>query len=110
MKQHEGWKEGTIEKAATGGVFSGPTSGYPVMLHGKEIVIPMQDIQSALKTNDVEKADLPTMTSTTTNTNTNTGPDMSEMVNVMASKLDDMLEYMRRSNATQEELLNYARM
>ena len=110
MKQHEGWKEGTIEKAATGGIFSGPTSGYPVMLHGKEIVIPMQDIQSALKTNDVEKADLPTMTSTTTNTNTNTGPDMSEMINVMASKLDDMLEYMRRSNATQEELLNYARM
>lgn len=110
MKQHEGWKEGTIEKAATGGIFSGPAGGYPVMLHGKEIVIPMQDIQSALKTNDVEKTELPTATTSTTTNNTNTGPDMSEMVNVMASKLDDMLEYMRRSNATQEELLNYARM
>ena len=110
MKQHEGWKEGTIEKAATGGIFSGPTSGYPVMLHGKEIVIPMQDIQSALKTNDVEKTELPTATTSTTTNNTNTGPDMSEMINVMASKLDDMLEYMRRSNSTQEELLNYARM
>jgi len=110
MKQHEGWKEGTIEKAATGGIFSGPTSGYPVMLHGKEIVIPMQDIQSALKTNDVEKTELPTATTSTTTNNTNTGPGMSEMINVMASKLDDMLEYMRRSNSTQEELLNYARM
>jgi muramidase (phage lysozyme) len=29
-----------IPKASKGGEFSGPESGYPVMLHGKEIVIP----------------------------------------------------------------------
>jgi len=110
MKKKEGWKEGTIEKAATGGIFSGPTSGYPVMLHGKEIVIPMQDIQSVLKAGDVDKTELPAPTTSSMTTNNNSSSDMSELVNVLSIKMDDMLEYLRRSSSTQEELLNYARM
>lgn len=30
-----------LPQAAFGGIFSGPTSGYPVMLHGDEAVVPM---------------------------------------------------------------------
>ena len=99
-----------LHQAESGGIFSGPAGGYPVMLHGKEIVIPMQDIQSALSVNDVEKTELPAASTTTTTTNNNTGTNVSELVNVMASKMDEMLDYMRRSNSNQEELLNYARM
>jgi hypothetical protein len=34
-------KRDSIPKAATGGFFEGPTSGYPVMLHGSEAVVPL---------------------------------------------------------------------
>lgn len=39
----EGFKTGKIVSAADGGVFSGPTKGYPATLHGTEAVIPMSD-------------------------------------------------------------------
>lgn len=43
MERIEGFKQGKIEvlKAKTGGVFSGPKSGYPIEMHGTEMVIPM---------------------------------------------------------------------
>lgn len=111
MKQFEGWKEGTIEKAATGGIFSGPTSGYPVMLHGKEIVIPMKDVQSALSANSVDKEELPTSTvSSTSTTTSNNNENISELVAMLSSKMDEMINRLTDSNRTQEELLNYARV
>lgn len=39
----EGFKEGKIVSAADGGMFGGPTSGYPATLHGDEAVIPLKD-------------------------------------------------------------------
>ena len=44
-----------LPKAAKGGIFSGPKSGYPVMLHGDEAVLPIegsatkQDLPNSLK-------------------------------------------------------------
>jgi len=38
-----------IPKAADGGVFNGPKSGYPVMLHGNEAVLPMDQLSSILQ-------------------------------------------------------------
>ena len=38
-----------LPKAATGGMFAGSTSGYPVMLHGNESVWPNQDLQKMLR-------------------------------------------------------------
>lgn len=42
QKVWEGFKEGTVVKAADGGMFSGPRSGYPALLHGNEAVIPLK--------------------------------------------------------------------
>lgn len=39
----EGFKEGTVLQARNGGVFQGPLSGYPAVLHGKEAVIPLKN-------------------------------------------------------------------
>lgn len=39
----EGFKQGTIVTAADGGMFKGPKSGYPAVLHGSEAVIPLKD-------------------------------------------------------------------
>ena len=36
---------GTIPQASEGGVFSGPESGYPIILHGTEAVIPLDNVK-----------------------------------------------------------------
>lgn len=99
-----------IQQGATGGVFSGPQGGYPVMLHGKEIVIPMKDFQSALAANNVEKTELPSATTTSTTNTTTNNENMSEIVAMLSSKLDAVISSLTDSNRTQEELLNYARV
>ncbi len=39
-------KKGTMPRFATGGVASGPRSGYPVMLHGTEKITPMSSVST----------------------------------------------------------------
>jgi hypothetical protein len=46
INQVEGFKEGKVLQAATGGILSGPTSGYSAMLHGTEAVVPLPDGKS----------------------------------------------------------------
>ena len=41
QQKWEGFKEGTVHKAKLGGMFKGPTGGYPIELHGTELVIPV---------------------------------------------------------------------
>ena len=43
MDTGEGPIDDDIPQAETGGIFSGPDSGYPVMLHGNEMVIPLDN-------------------------------------------------------------------
>ena len=43
MDTGDGPIDDDIPQAETGGVFSGPDSGYPVMLHGNEMVIPLDN-------------------------------------------------------------------
>ena len=43
MDTGEGPIDDDMPQAETGGVFSGPDSGYPVMLHGNEMVIPLDN-------------------------------------------------------------------
>lgn len=98
-----------IEQAATGGVFAGPTSGYPVMLHGNEIVIPMKDFQAAMTgVQNVEKSPLGSIATPAPQTN-NMDQLMSQVSDMISSKMDELVEQMRISNRTQEELLQYTR-
>lgn len=98
-----------LEGAASGGVFSGPSGGYPVMLHGNEIVIPMKDFQSALGVQSVTKEALPT-TMTPTGSTTTADTSMVDAFRMLSNKFDEMVDQMRVSNRTQEEILQYARM
>ena len=85
-------------KAKTGGIFSGPEEGYWVQLHGKEKV--------SVEPEDVSKSPL-------SNDNTDYSgyfTSMNEQMSVLASKLDDLIEYTRRSANTQEEILTYTRV
>lgn len=94
-----------LQQGANGGVFAGPAGGYPVMLHGNEIVIPMKDAASALSSRDVTKTDLPAMASTATSGDSG----ISDMVTMLAGKMDEMIAKLNDSYRTQEELLQYTR-
>jgi hypothetical protein len=73
-----------------GGVASGPTSGYTAVLHGTEAIIPLKDG----RTIPVEMPDL--------------SNNMREQVNAVMSqisRLDDMVELMRRQLDTSQKIL-----
>lgn len=94
-----------LEQAANGGIFSGPGGGYPVMLHGNEVVIPMKDAASVLAARDVTKTELPTMNAASTSGDSG----ISDMVSMLAGKMDEMISKLNDSHRTQEELLQYSR-
>lgn len=98
-----------LEQAATGGIFAGPTSGYPVMLHGNEVVIPMKDFQTAMNIKSVEKSPLDSMTTPAPSTGPNIDAIIAQVSDALTSKMDELIEQMRVSNRTQEELLQYTR-
>jgi len=115
MKQHEGWKEGKVHQARTGGVFDGPKSGYPVMLHGKEAVVPMPNMKNFME--DVKKESL----SAFDNKTQNTAPaalempkiDFSNMEKIMSEtlvgKFEDMIKQLESANDTLHDILKHAK-
>lgn len=46
---HEGFREGTVRRAKVGGLFTGPTSGYPMELHGTELIVPVNSNSILMK-------------------------------------------------------------
>ena len=105
-----------IEMAKMGGVFDGPESGYPVMLHGKEAVVPENQLK-AVKTllENVTKenlsSELPTtITSPVANS---TEPDnilLVDLYNIMDDKFSTMISILSSSNDVQAELLKHSRV
>ena len=80
-------------QAATGGVFSGPRSGYNAMLHGTEAVVPLPDG----KTIPVEMPNL--------------DRNMQEQVSMMGAQLialEELVRYMRDNNAINTKILQAA--
>ena len=100
-----------IPAAMTGGLFTGPRSGYPVMLHGPETVL------NEFQTSNLEKV-LSQVTkqefSDSSITSTINSP-MQEMISMheelmetLITKLGDLESRMARSNDIQENILNYS--
>jgi flagellum-specific peptidoglycan hydrolase FlgJ len=106
-----------VPKAQTGGLFSGPKSGYPVLLHGTELIIPMPNVgdlatmlSSVTKTPLNEAAPAASAPSTTI---TVTGMDQfmalqNDLMNMMATKLDALESRMAKGNDIQENILTYS--
>jgi hypothetical protein len=91
-----------LKGARTGGVFSGPSSGYPVMLHGREAVVPQANFK------DIKKETLSSGTSSPAQ-----GPDevvglLADMVETMSDKLDQVINKLGDSNDIQGKILNYS--
>ena len=98
-----------IEKARFGGMFDGPDSGYPVMLHGQEAVIPtpqfdaIKDMMSSVSKSSLAGA----MPAAATGAG---GVDpvsaLKSLHGIMSDKFDQMINVMERSNDLQSRLLN----
>ena len=101
-------------KAMDGGIFDGPKSGYPVEMHGSELVAPL-NANSVL----AEMAKTPADTTTEDITTPMTKPaDTSdkgmninaEMLAMLSDKLDTMIEALENGNDTSNKLLKASRV
>jgi hypothetical protein len=95
-----------IAKARYGGLFSGPDSGYPVMLHGKEAVIP---INKPTDLNQVAKTELPKMDNSQLQSSFDRFfATQTEFMGILSNKLDSLDNRLARSNDIQENILTYS--
>jgi hypothetical protein len=96
-------------KAAQGGIFSGPSSGYPAELHGSEMVAP-------LDTNSILMKLATTPSSTTTNDITTTTSTIEkeiiekisntnqETLQILIDKLDDLIDAVEQGNDVRDKM------
>ena len=109
--------ERKVPQARDGGIFSGPESGFPVELHGNEVVTPF-DPSSALAKLMLAPASesaaiLNPTKETTPNVNANamgqnTGA-LLEMVDMLSTKFDQMIDKLTSINDTETQILRHAR-
>ena len=119
QKVWEGFKEGQILKAAQGGIASGPKSGYPALLHGKEAIVPLASnslLEKIAKTPETQP--LQTSPSVTTN-QTFDSPSLNksmqeltalnaEMMTMMQEKLDEMIDKLGAGNDINKKIYKTA--
>lgn len=96
-------------QAANGGIFKGPNTGYPVMLHGEELVAPMN---SLLKKLMETPADTSTVASAPAVDNDRGSDAMiaMEMMSMLSEKLDTMISKLDDSNGIQDKILRYSQV
>ena len=102
--------------ARDGGEFSGPNSGYPVLLHGKETVLnKIQGDKLKQKLEQVEKKPvesampgLSTTSSTNPNANTEVVAMLKQFTDVMEYKMDNMIDVLNNGNDISGKILTYS--
>jgi hypothetical protein len=97
-----------FEMARFGGVFSGPASGYPVMLHDEEVAMPKPQFDELA--NNVKKESITTAFNDSTNMSTSNSSESSsailqELLGLMENKFDAMIDKLSTSNDISDKLL-----
>ena len=104
------------KKAARGGVFTGPMSGYPIEMHGTEMVAPLNvnSILMKLAQTPVGSADTGTALNSVIQSGSNSSIDIEKIVSaqynmmqLLGNKLDNMIDALESSNSTQSKILSY---
>lgn len=106
-------------QARYGGIFSGPDSGYPVILHGRERVTPFNKRPSLDNGGTVTKSELPN----SMNNKPAIGPSIesilsssmdkfitahTDMMNLLSEKLDQLDSRLEKGNDIQKNILTYS--
>lgn len=92
-----------LAQAALGGIFSGPRTGYPIEMHGTEMVTPLDANSILAKLAQTSASEIQNQLQTQSTMST-------EMVSVLVEKLNDMIDRLDNSNDIQNQLLTYARV
>jgi hypothetical protein len=104
---------GELPQAANGGIFSGPNTGYPVAMHGNELVAPL-DPNSVIAKMLLSTPEQMMQSFNNTTVADNSSPENNgltlEVFTMLAEKLDTMITILSTSNDTQEQLLKYSRV
>jgi predicted chitinase len=102
-----------LPQAAEGGIFSGANTGYPVAMHGNELVAPL-DPNSVIAKMLMSTPDQMMQSLNNTTVADNSSPENNgltlEVFTMLAEKLDTMITILSTSNDTQEQLLKYSRV
>lgn len=99
-----------MPKGERGGIFSGSRSGYPVELHGNELVAPLNPSSVLARLLTTPESEM--KSSLSMNTNSSQSSDNSRLVDVMMAvteKLDQVLYTLKASQSIQDKLLQYSR-
>jgi hypothetical protein len=97
-----------LARAFNGGVFSGPKSGYPVELHGREAIVPLPNFGDTVSVNSqsggASKNSLSNVMGDSSSGNAFTMM-MGDMFSMMENKLDDMIDKLATSNNYSDKLV-----
>jgi len=111
LYQSEGMKDPVhfqLMRAASGGVFSGPKSGYPVELHGREAVVPLPNFGDTVSVENnsqpASKSSLPSVMGGDSS-GTDFAMMMGAMFSMMENKLDDMIDKLDTGNNYSDKLV-----
>ena len=104
--------EGGYLQARKGGIFDGPDSGYPVELHGGEMIAPlnansilMKLAKTPAESTEVKQATSPANNMAERETIQKIVTMNSEMMDAMISKLSDMVDALSDGNETRRKIL-----
>lgn len=110
----------TLPQAQKGGIFDGPEFGFPVALHGKEIVTPIDPNSILMKLATTAASQQTQMPESIAE-----GPSMqdesvtylkdlvalnTDMVTLLSEKFDSMISALSEGNSLQDKLLKYSRV
>jgi predicted chitinase len=107
-------------KARTGGMFDGPDSGYPVEMHGGELVTPLEprSVLAKLATTPADGAPTDASAATSTITSPSSSNEAIERMislnldtmNMLSTRLDIVVRTLETSNGIQEKILQYSKV
>ena len=104
---------GELPQAASGGIFSGANTGYPVAMHGNELVAPL-DPNSVIAKMLLSTPEQMMQSFNNTTVADNSAPESNgltlEVMTMLSEKLDTMINILSTSSDTQEQLLKYSRV
>jgi hypothetical protein len=98
-----------LARAFNGGVFSGPKSGYPVELHGREAVVPLPNFDDTVSVNKQSGSTASQNSISSVMDNNSSSNDfammMGDMFSMMENKLDNMIDKLDTGNNYSDKLV-----
>lgn len=104
----------TMPQAASGGIFSGPMSGFPVELHGDELVAPLDpnsilmELATSTASETVAQEAATPAPESVTEILEQTRDLNAEMMQVLTQKLDAMIDALEIGNEVSDQILKHS--